>query len=177
MKKLLLSLITCASFVCVQGLRANDQPVYHETLVNSIGANAVSVNGAPNLEILKSKKYLFIYYSAHWCPPCRMFTPELVEFYNKNHENGDFDLLFVSLDKGPREMNTYMRSEKMPWIGMMRNSKPGRALSLMRRGSGIPCLILLNEKDEVIAQSYTENGSYHGPGVALKAYEEIKKNK
>ena len=22
------------------------------------------------------------YFSAHWCPPCRGFTPQLVKFYN-----------------------------------------------------------------------------------------------
>ena len=28
-------------------------------------------------------KYLMLYFSAHWCPPCKAFTPELVKVYNK----------------------------------------------------------------------------------------------
>ena len=24
-----------------------------------------------------------IYFSAHWCPPCRGFTPKLVEFFSE----------------------------------------------------------------------------------------------
>ena len=32
--------------------------------------------------ILSEKKVLAFYFSAHWCPPCRLFTPVLAEFYS-----------------------------------------------------------------------------------------------
>ena len=32
--------------------------------------------------ILAEKKVLAFYFSAHWCPPCRLFTPVLAEFYS-----------------------------------------------------------------------------------------------
>jgi nucleoredoxin len=28
-------------------------------------------------------KAVMIYFSAHWCPPCRRFTPMLVQSYNQ----------------------------------------------------------------------------------------------
>ena len=28
-------------------------------------------------------KHVLIYFSAHWCPPCRGFTPKLVEFFSE----------------------------------------------------------------------------------------------
>ena len=31
---------------------------------------------------LAEKKVLVFYFSAHWCPPCRLFTPVLAEFYS-----------------------------------------------------------------------------------------------
>ena len=32
--------------------------------------------------VLAEKKLLAFYFSAHWCPPCRLFTPVLAEFYS-----------------------------------------------------------------------------------------------
>ena len=39
--------------------------------------------------------------SAHWCPPCRGFTPKLVELYNTMKASGrdDFEFIFVSSDR------------------------------------------------------------------------------
>ena len=34
-------------------------------------------------EALKDK-YVALYFSAHWCPPCRGFTPKLSEWYSKS---------------------------------------------------------------------------------------------
>lgn len=28
-------------------------------------------------------EFICIYYGAHWAPPCRLFTPQLAEFYQK----------------------------------------------------------------------------------------------
>ena len=32
-------------------------------------------------DLLKDKQIILIYFSAHWCPPCRGFTPVLTDFY------------------------------------------------------------------------------------------------
>ena len=47
-----------------------------KTLVRADGSN-VSADQA-----LASKRIVLFYFSAHWCPPCRMFTPMLKDFYD-----------------------------------------------------------------------------------------------
>ena len=43
---------------------------------------------------------VFLYFSAHWCPPCKQFTPLLANLYKDiNKNNKRFEIIFVSLDK------------------------------------------------------------------------------
>ena len=44
-------------------------------------------------------KQIGLYFSAHWCPPCRGFTPKLVEWYNTNKAERNLEIIFVSLDR------------------------------------------------------------------------------
>ena len=59
-----------------------------------------------SLDHLKGK-IVGIYFSAHWCPPCRAFTPKLVEFRDKN--SARFELVFVSSDRSKAEKIKYMK--------------------------------------------------------------------
>ena len=57
-----------------------------------------------------------LYFSAHWCPPCRAFTPKLADWYNKvkSGENGEkFEIAFVSSDRDEKSFNEYFA--EMPW--------------------------------------------------------------
>jgi hypothetical protein len=41
------------------------------------GPTLVQREGGPVPTSELDGKYVFVYFSAHWCPPCRMFTPLL----------------------------------------------------------------------------------------------------
>ena len=45
--------------------------------------NLVKADGTkkPSSEVFAGKDFICIYFSAHWCPPCRGFTPVLKDFY------------------------------------------------------------------------------------------------
>ena len=64
-------------------------------------------------------KVIALYFSAHWCPPCRNFTPKLAKFYEgvKKGQNGNqFELIFLSSDRDEKSFNEYLG--QMPWYAM-----------------------------------------------------------
>jgi len=109
---------------------------------------------------LKPSAYYLIYFSAHWCPPCRQFTPELVSFY-KNMKKGDnFNVIFVSGDASQEEMQNYMKV--MPWPAVKFNGAAAQELQKNFGGDIVPNLVVVNRAGKVIYSSY-ENDEYLGP--------------
>ncbi|MDF1815493.1 MAG: thioredoxin-like domain-containing protein, partial [Verrucomicrobiales bacterium] len=60
-------------------------------------------------------KTVALYFSAHWCVPCRHFTPKLIDFYNGN-KSSDFEIVFMSLDRNEKMKKEYMHEEGMQWL-------------------------------------------------------------
>jgi len=74
-----------------------------------------------DLATLRSdNKYLVFYFSAHWCPPCRGFTPKFGEWYKKNQPalaNTDpFEVIFVSSDRDEGAFESYWKEQ--PWMAL-----------------------------------------------------------
>lgn len=107
-------------------------------------------------------KYLAVYYSAHWCGPCRAFTPDLVDYYNRTKaEHPEIEIVFVSSDRSEEEWENYMLEEKMPWYAVQfRKAATSRLKDY--GGPGIPCLVLMTPDGEVLSDSYVD-GQYVGP--------------
>jgi nucleoredoxin len=80
-----------------------------------LGANVFDHNGN-KIDIASrcAGKKLGIYFSAHWCPPCKGFTPILADFYNKFHQEKNFEIVFVSGDEDEGEFVEYYST--MPWL-------------------------------------------------------------
>ncbi|CAF4876620.1 unnamed protein product, partial [Rotaria sp. Silwood1] len=65
-------------------------------------------NQEVNLNDEKYKgKVIGLYFSAHWCPPCRGFTPILIDFYKKHSEDKNFEIIFISSDNDEESFNDY----------------------------------------------------------------------
>ena len=97
-------------------------------------------------------KTVGFYFSAHWCPPCRTFTPSLVKFRDTNKE--DFEVVFVSSDKSPAAQMGYMKETNMKWFTMQHRSKEANDLAKKFGVRGIPALIIVSPEGETI----TKNG-------------------
>uniref|UniRef100_A0A0R3RN59 Thioredoxin domain-containing protein n=1 Tax=Elaeophora elaphi TaxID=1147741 RepID=A0A0R3RN59_9BILA len=65
-------------------------------------------------EALANKKVVALYFSAHWCPQCRQFTPILKEFYEEL-DNDQFEIVFVSLDRSEEDLNDYLNESHGDW--------------------------------------------------------------
>jgi len=93
---------------------------------------------------LAGKKVIGIYFSAHWCPPCRMFTPTLKEFYDELLEQGcEFEIVFVSSDRSPADMVSYMKEAHGEWLAVPHGSPTAQELKTKFGVSGIPMLVFL----------------------------------
>lgn len=90
-----------------------------------------------------------IRFSAHWCGPCRAFTPKLRKVYLDTIASGkNLEIVFCSADSGNREFNEYFSS--MPWKAIPFDRSDIRARLSERFGiQGIPTLLLLDEEQGV----------------------------
>jgi len=119
------------------------EETFGPSLVTKTGSGSTS-------ELLKSKKLIGIYFSAHWCPPCRGFTPVLAEFYNDAKEQGaELEIVFVSSDRDQASFDEYYAA--MPWIALpLSNSEKKTELATRFSVQGIPTLVILRPDNSVV---------------------------
>ena len=109
-------------------------------------------NGKEVSKDVLAGKTIGIYFSAHWCPPCRGFTPKLVDFRDSNKKN--FEVVFVSSDRSPKAHMDYMKGSKMKWCTMPHGSDAAKALKKKYEVRGIPSLVIVSPDGKTI----TKNG-------------------
>jgi len=111
-------------------------------------------------------QYTALYFSAHWCPPCRAFTPKLVEWYKEfkaKHEN--FELVFVSSDESEKAQIEYMKEAAMPWPAA-KFSTTSDPNFRKYAPSGIPYLVLIGEDGKELTEK-------ESAGKTLQKIEEL----
>jgi nucleoredoxin len=122
---------------------------------------------------LENKKLIALYFSGHWCPPCRKFTPQLVDYYNQvEAQHPEFEIVFVSCDRSRFNWETYMRDTRMPWPAVDYD-RLGELGDLRRiGGDGIPSLVLVDPAGHVLSSSF-EGEKYLGPQKVIADLERI----
>lgn len=95
-------------------------------------------------------KTLALYFSAHWCPPCKAFTPKLVETYKAMRGAGrdDMEFIFVSSDRSTQDFGAYFG--EMPWLAIPNGDKRVSALSRHFNVEGIPTLVTVGPDGKTI---------------------------
>ncbi|KAG1671015.1 hypothetical protein FOA52_014259 [Chlamydomonas sp. UWO 241] len=125
--------------------------------IRSILPDALLIKGADGKVTTTSTttldgKYVGLYFSAHWCPPCRAFTPQLKEAYEALTKAGKpFEIVFVSSDRSVGEFNDYYAS--MPWAAMAWDAKEKAELSTRFSVAGIPTFVMLSPDGQVVSSN------------------------
>ncbi|MBQ4479227.1 MAG: redoxin domain-containing protein [Victivallales bacterium] len=118
------------------------------------GTSLVDAKGktVETAKALKGVELIGIYFSAHWCPPCRQFTPMLVKFYNEcKKDKKSFQIVFVSFDNTEKDMSKYMTEANMPWLAVPYGSDFREKLAKEYNVSGIPMLIVIDKNGKVVS--------------------------
>jgi len=114
---------------------------------------------------------LGLYFSAHWCPPCRGFTPKCGENYNALKAAGKkVEIIFCSSDKTEDAFNEY--HNEMPWLALPYSERAKKeSLAKRYKCKGIPYLVFvdpktwetitLNGRGGITASSFVEDFPYH----------------
>ncbi|KAI8617053.1 thioredoxin-like-domain-containing protein [Chytriomyces sp. MP71] len=100
--------------------------------------------------IAAGKTHIAFYFSASWCPPCRRFTPQLLELYSR--KSPELEIVFISSDREETAHNEYFA--KMSWIALPYADRD-RVKTLREKFGvmGIPQLVLFDARSgEVVVK-------------------------
>ena len=101
-------------------------------------------------DVLAGKKAVGIYFSAHWCPPCRMFTPILSKFYNdlKATNPDALEIIFCSSDQDQEAFDEYYGEQ--PWTSIQYGATEQDDLGQSFGVRGIPSFQICNVESGAI---------------------------
>ncbi|XP_044463030.1 probable nucleoredoxin 3 isoform X2 [Mangifera indica] len=108
-----------------------------------------------------SGKTVGLYFGAHWSPPCRVFTTQLIEVYNELKITTDqFEIVLVSTDRVHKEFDLSLSS--MPWLVIPYEDRTRHDLCRIFKIKGIPALVLIGPDGKTINTNGKEMVSLYG---------------
>jgi nucleoredoxin len=133
------------------------------------GATLVGKDEHPvNASVLEGKVFAF-YFSAHWCPPCRGFTPKLAEWYSESLKAKGLEIVFVSSDRDEKAFQEYFADQ--PWLALSYSCrKEKEQLSNLCGVEGIPSLVIIDKDGSIINKDGRAAVSSDPTGAELPWY-------
>jgi len=156
-------------------------------LLSSDGTSLVQTDELEGIPIM-------LYFSAHWCPPCRFFTPQLAECYkNLKRDSKAVQVIFISADQDENQFKVLRAAlnlashvlipnpiltaslgliqeylSEMPWLAVPFQDQERRDfLTSFFKVQGFPSLIVLDSDRRLITDQGREKVSQDPQGVAF----------
>ncbi|KDP26595.1 hypothetical protein JCGZ_17753 [Jatropha curcas] len=106
-------------------------------------------------------KNILLYFSAHWCPPCRAFLPKLIEAYHEiKAKDNAFEVIFISSDSDQASYDDFFST--MPWLALPFGDERKASLSRKFKVQGIPMLVALGPTGRTITKEARSLITIHG---------------
>eukprot|EP00088_Acartia_fossae_P023078 TRINITY_DN24148_c0_g1_i1.p1 TRINITY_DN24148_c0_g1~~TRINITY_DN24148_c0_g1_i1.p1 ORF type:complete len:158 (-),score=55.96 TRINITY_DN24148_c0_g1_i1:299-730(-) len=121
-------------------------------------------------QALADKELVLYYFSAHWCPPCKQFTPMLKDFYEEVGDDEKVEIVFVSSDRSPAEMISYMKESHGDWYATEHGSQLTNDLKQKYGIRGIPTLIVCKKDGTVVTNEGRAAVMSSPPAQAVKTW-------
>ena len=120
------------------------------SLEELIGTELVDAKGNKVETSSLAGKVIGLYFSASWCGPCKMFTPELVKLRDRNDDK--FEVVFVSSDRSAEDQEEYMTDYDLEWPAIPYDSPLRGQLGAKYESRGIPSLVIVDDQGNLITK-------------------------
>ncbi|CAN6236189.1 unnamed protein product [Urochloa humidicola] len=94
----------------------------HVKMLQLAGVESLLSNGGKEVHLSSIEgKTTCLFFSAHWCRPCKNFTPKLVQIYTMLQNTGkNIEIIFISLDHDETSFLDHFKN--MPWLALPFNT-------------------------------------------------------
>ena len=117
------------------------------------------------IDDLKQVTLYGVYLSAHWCPPCRDFTPILADFYEQVKGEG-LEIIFGSRDQDVASFKDYFKT--MPWIAFPFEAPQIEDIMDKYNVEGIPTLLIFKPDGTLITDKGVKDVDAEGTDALKK---------
>ena len=112
-----------------------------------------------------TQRFVAIYFSALWCPPCRALTPVLAQFYDdvKEHDETALEIIYASKDEDQQSFDEIFGD--MPWKAIPYDQGSFvQELSQRYNVVGIPSLVVISLTDGQVRDMDARSTITSNPG-------------
>jgi thiol-disulfide isomerase/thioredoxin len=113
--------------------------------------DAQDLSGKPLSITTRKGKVVMLDFWATWCGPCRAELPNVLEVYQKHHQDG-FEIIGISLDDDRARLESFIKDKNMTWPQFFDGQKWKNKLAAKYGVNSIPATYLLDGEGKIIGK-------------------------